>query len=127
MPARPRTPTLSAHAIERWQERVDPSAPRRDAATDLLRFVLSGRRRPTPRHWTAVRPQPGVWFVYDAEQPGVCAVVVDRTVVTVLTRALCRATNRRRGGIPEARRRPVCLREPIDVEAFALDRWPEVA
>jgi hypothetical protein len=37
-----------------------------------------------------VQAEPGLTFIYWAELPGVVALVKDRTVVTVLTRRLCK-------------------------------------
>jgi hypothetical protein len=84
---------VSAHACVRWCERVDPAASDREAWLALHDLVARGRHRPTPRHWTVARPQPGLVFVYLAERPDVCALVCDGAVVTVLTRTLCRMTD----------------------------------
>ena len=80
---------LSRHALERWSERVgcEPTAL---PASDLNRFLLTGRRRPRPRHWTRTYAEPGTVFVYSADRPGVCVVVRDGIAVTVLTRGLFR-------------------------------------
>lgn len=88
------TPTNAAkvalHAAERWMQRVDRGASIREANFAVQRFVALGRVRPTCRHWMRgrVRQEPGTVFVYNAERPDVCAVVVQGVVVTVLTRAL---------------------------------------
>ena len=83
---------ISAHAVARWTERVDRTAGTNEARLALGQLVSMGRVRATPRHWTDAQPAPGVTFVYWSHRPSVCAVVVDRTVVTVLTRALCATT-----------------------------------
>ena len=57
-----------------------------------MSFVNRGRKRPTPRHWTRVRPAPGLRFVYWAERPDVCALLLGGKVVTVTTRALYHTT-----------------------------------
>ena len=88
---------LTAHALQRWQERVDTGATLTQARLELDQFVSCGRARPTPRHWTHVKPTPGLTFVYCAQRPSVCALVVGGVVVTVLTRALYRATAPRGG------------------------------
>jgi hypothetical protein len=49
-----------------------------------------GKRRPTPRHWTTVQPEPGLTFIYWAELPYICAIVKNGVVVTILTRRLCK-------------------------------------
>ena len=91
---------LTAHAIGRWQERVDPHATKFDAARALSDLLAQGRRRPTPRRWTTAAPEPGLIFVYAAARPGVCALVRDGTVITVLSRALCRSRSSRRTSEP---------------------------
>jgi hypothetical protein len=85
-------PRVTHHAVDRYLERVDPAATRRQAAEAIRRIVGLGNARSTPRHWMRdlVRHTPGLRFVYLAEQPGVCALVVDGAVVTILTRQLCR-------------------------------------
>jgi hypothetical protein len=83
---------ISAHAVARWAERVDPAAGPNEARLALAQLVSMGRARSTPRHWTDARPAPGVTFIYWSQRPSVCAVVADGTVVTVLTRALCAST-----------------------------------
>src|SRR4051812_44162760 len=91
-----RTRRISRHAVERWQERVERGASPRDAHGALRDFLAGGRVRPTPRHWTTATPEPGLCFVYWAIRPGVCALVRENTVITILTRDLCR----RRGKAP---------------------------
>lgn len=83
---------LSAHSIDRWRERVDPNASEVEARLSLGQLISMGRTRATPRHWTDVDPAPGLRFVYWSERPSVCALVIDRVVVTVLTRGVCRST-----------------------------------
>ncbi|HEY7065734.1 MAG TPA: hypothetical protein VII06_29940 [Chloroflexota bacterium] len=110
--------TISRHAVERWQERVEPGASALGARLALRALLDAGRVRPTPRHWTRVTPEPGLCFVYAADQPGVCALVRDRVVVTVLTRALCRASRR---PTPDVLPMPVwgCWQRP----SLCLERW----
>lgn len=83
---------LSAHAVQRWCERVDPAASLVEARFALGQLVGNGRVRATPRHWTDADPAPGLTFVYWAQRPEICALILDGVVVTVLTRALCRTT-----------------------------------
>ena len=115
-----RTRTISRHAVERWQERVECGSADPDARGALREFLARGRVRPTPRHWTTATPEPGLCFVYWSSRPGVCALVRQNTVVTVLTRDLCRG---RRKAPPElvplaaVPRRPRVLAAP----AFTLD------
>lgn len=78
---------LSAHAIERWRDRVSPHLTLQEAGDELARFVAHATRRPCPRHWMRrSRPAPGDLYLYAAETPGVCAIARSRTVVTVLVR-----------------------------------------
>jgi hypothetical protein len=104
--------SLSFHAVERWQQRVDPNASRLEARLSLGRFVSLSRVRATPRHWMRgdVVPAPGLSFVYCAERPEVCALARDGVVLTVLTRALCSSGSSRRHLRLVAR--PVALAEP---------------
>jgi hypothetical protein len=83
---------LSAHAVQRWSERVDPGAAQIEARFALGQLISHGRVRATPRHWTDVGADPGLTFVYWSHRPTVCALIVDGVVVTVLTRTLCRST-----------------------------------
>lgn len=83
---------LSAHAVQRWRERVDFGATPTEARFELGQLISRGRVRATPRHWTDADPAPGLTFVYWAQRPSVCALIVDGVVVTVLTRTLCRNT-----------------------------------
>ena len=88
---------LSAHAVARYRERVDPGVSPLEARLALGRLVALGRAGATPRHWMRadVQPGPGVRFIYWASRPDVCAVARDGVVVTVLTRALCRGVTSR--------------------------------
>jgi hypothetical protein len=88
----PFTLHISQHAVLRWQERVERDASWTAARLALGQFVSRGRIRPTPRHWTDVDPSPGLRFLYCAERPNVCALVMGGTVITVLTRELSKKT-----------------------------------
>jgi hypothetical protein len=85
-------PRVTHHAVERYIDRVEPSATRHQAASAIARIVGRGQVRSNPRHWMRglVRQTPGLRFIYLAEQPGVCALVIDGAVVTIITRRLCR-------------------------------------
>lgn len=83
---------LSAHVVQCWCERVDPGATQLEARFALAQLVSNGRVRATPRHWTDADPAPGLTFVYWAQRPSICVLIVDGVVVTVLTRTLCRST-----------------------------------
>jgi len=85
-----RNVNLSAHALSRWTERAQVVRNPARARIELGEFVARGRRRPTPRRWTTVHPYPGLTFIYWAERSDLVALVKDRTVVTVLSRSVCR-------------------------------------
>lgn len=85
------------HAIERFKQRV--AAVSTAEADRRIRQAAGGARaRPTPRWWTPVAPAPGLTFLYPAELPGVCLLVRNGAVLTVLERAQCRSWHQ---GIPE--------------------------
>src|SRR4051812_18762751 len=86
---------VSRHAVKRWQQRVAPHTTWMAARIEVEEFLRLGRLRPTPRHWTSTFPKPGVCFVYYWRKPQVCALIVDHTVVTVVTRDLCSGQRRR--------------------------------
>ena len=91
-----KTLRLTHHAIERYQERVAPAISSAEARMALQRFVSMGRMRPTPRRWmSSERAEPGTRFVYWSRQPGVCAILLDGAVVTVITAELVRTSPRR--------------------------------
>jgi hypothetical protein len=114
-----RTRTVSRHAVERWQERVERGSAALAARGALREFLARGRVRPTPRHWTTATPEPGLCFVYWASRPGVCALVRQNTVVTILTRDLCRG---RRKAPPEPRRiAPPRRPRPVVTRPLAWD------
>ena len=88
--------SITGHAIERCQQRVAAALTFGETRDLLSTMVSSGRTRETPRKWTkrSVSPAPGLGFVYWAELPDVCGLVVGHTLVTVLTRDLCKRTRR---------------------------------
>jgi hypothetical protein len=81
---------ITKHAIERYQARVNPKASQDDARLMLCRMVCMGHVRSTPRHWmrTAAKT-PGLVFVYWSQMPGVCALVLNGALITVITRKTC--------------------------------------
>ena len=111
-------PIQQRHAAERWVQRVDRGASVHEANLPVRRFVAMGRARPTSRHWMRgrVRPEPGTPFVYNACRPGLCAVVVDGLVVTILTRSLFAARPRHFAPVPTAL-------GPIPAGERAKSRW----
>lgn len=86
------TPVITRHAIERYQQRVDPRASVREAAVALNRILDRAATCSRPRRWSRVIGQaPGTRYLYSAERPGVCLVVAGGAVVTVHSRTLCAA------------------------------------
>lgn len=85
-------PRISAHAVDRYIERVKPSASRDEARWCIAWTMAHGQIRSTPRHWMRTRAwlTPGLRFVYWAGQADVCLLVLEGVVITVTTRALCR-------------------------------------
>lgn len=87
-----RRPSVTRHAVDRYIERVEPAATRYQARAAIAQIVHRGHASPTPRHWMRgrVRWTPGLRFIYLADRPGVCALVRDGAVVTIITRRLYR-------------------------------------
>ena len=115
-------PHISRHAIERYQQRVDPSASYLEAQLALTRFVTLGRHRPVPRWWMRghVRTDPGVRFCYLSASPHLCAVLVEGVVVTVLTKSMFAASRRVSDHIRPAER---VHRQPVNAADRARWRW----
>jgi hypothetical protein len=82
---------VSSHAVDRYIERVDRRASRQEALFGLGQIVALGRSRPLPRHWLRdhVAPAAGLTFLTWCQRPGICLLVRDGVVVTVITRAMC--------------------------------------
>jgi hypothetical protein len=83
---------ITAHAIERWQGRVDPASTWLAAHLAIRKLLNTGRSRPTPRHWMRRPVEPGTTYVFNAFSPGVCVIVADETAVRIITRELVRST-----------------------------------
>jgi len=84
---------ISSHAVERYVERVDRGASRREAALALRQILSLSRSRPVPRHWlrSYVPASVGLTFVTWSHRPQICLLVRDGVVVTLITRAMCPA------------------------------------
>jgi hypothetical protein len=80
---------VTAHAIERYQARVDPTASRRAGLRAIREIVADGKNRSKPRHWTNVGARPGCRYVYSAKHPGICLVIRGGAVVTLFSRTTC--------------------------------------
>jgi hypothetical protein len=84
------TPVITKHAIERYQQRVDPRASVREAAVAMSRILDRAAVCSNPRRWSRVIAKaPGTRYLYSADNPGVCLVVAGGAVVTVHSRAVC--------------------------------------
>ena len=84
-------PFVTAHAIERYQDRVDSCVSRREALRAIREILARANRRSRPRHWTKVDARPGCRYLYSADHPDVCLVLRGGAVVTVFSRASCSA------------------------------------
>lgn len=84
-------PFVTAHAIERYQDRVDPYVSRRDALRAIREILTHAKGRSRPRHWTKVDARPGCRYLYSADCPGICLVLRGGAVVTVFSRVSCSA------------------------------------
>lgn len=81
---------VTRHAIERYQQRVEPGRSYEGARRRLEQMVGLGRTRSTPRHWMRgkVAPTPGLRFLYWSQLPNVCALLKDGVVITIVTRSM---------------------------------------
>ena len=83
---------ISQHAVQRYSDRVDRASPPAVARLQIAEILARGRWRAWPRHWMrGTSSPPGTRFVYWAELPGVCVIVIEGTAVTLITRQLTRA------------------------------------
>jgi hypothetical protein len=99
-------PIISRHAIDRYRERVDPSARPRDAAARISRILDSATARPRPRHWMRIAATaPGTSYLYSAAYPNVGLVVANGVVVTLHSRLTCKSWSRRWTGLDGRRSR----------------------
>lgn len=85
---------ITAHAIQRWRQRVDPDASWLATHLAIRKLLNSGRARPTARHWMRRPSAPGTRYVYSASYPGICVIVTGATAVTVITRKLAQTSPR---------------------------------
>src|SRR4051794_11546231 len=83
---------LTQHEIDRYRQRVAPTASPQEARLVLGRMVCLSRARSTPRHWMRdIKQTPGLRYLYWAELPGVCGLALDGALLTLITRELCRS------------------------------------
>jgi hypothetical protein len=105
---------ITDHVVQRYCQRVDPRATAAEARLVLGRMVSLGRVRSTPRHWMRnVNKTPGLVFLYWAELPGVCGLVLNGALVTLVTRELCQRDRHHLQLVPSA-------------TAPAVDRLPQL-
>jgi hypothetical protein len=83
------SPFISAHAIERYRQRVDPTATTRQAVQSIRALLASGNARSRPRKWTRVPVRAGFRYLYSSNPADVCLVLKGGAVVTVFSRAAC--------------------------------------
>ena len=83
---------VTEHSVKRCQQRIAPSLTCNKTRALLQAMVSKGRSRATPRRWTKgnVLPTPGLRSVYWSGLPDVCGLVVNHTLVTVVTRLIGR-------------------------------------
>jgi hypothetical protein len=90
---------ISQHAVQRYTDRVDRATSPAVARLRIAQILALGRWRPSPRHWmSGASRRPGTRFVYWAELPSVCVIVVEGTAVTLVTRELTRGPRMRPPG-----------------------------
>ena len=76
--------TVSHHAIQRYQERVEAMC-RGRVERQLRRLVLDARWYPLPRPWTQIVIHPGSHYGYSPRRADVCLVEREGVVRTVLS------------------------------------------
>ena len=81
---------ITAHAVQRYCERVEPGSSAQTANAAITEIAATGRRRARPRRWTRIAGcRPGAVYVYSHVHPGVCLVMRREAVVTVFSRRAC--------------------------------------
>ena len=83
---------VTRHAIDRFRDRVEPSATPVEAINAIHQISSSARTCSRPRRWcrlVGVGTRPGSRYLYSAEYPGVCLVVRGDAVVTLFSRRVC--------------------------------------
>src|SRR5688572_8909441 len=81
---------MSQHAVQRYLERVAPGSPVGVAVKTMEHILQTARVRSKPRRWMkGVTVRPGSRYLYAADHPNVCLVLVGEVVVTVYSRRVC--------------------------------------
>jgi hypothetical protein len=94
----PGSVVLTAHAVQRYRERVE-GVQRRIAARRLRHLMTTAEWQHRPRTWTEVVLHPEVVYGYSPNRPDVCLLVRGQALVTVLSqRFLLQAMSRPRAG-----------------------------
>jgi|GEM_PF-6753993 len=83
---------LTRHAVQRFIERVRPTASWHEARAELASLAASARAS-RPRRWmrTARPASPGTIYLYPRGMPGVALIVRTGVIVTVMSKACCRS------------------------------------
>jgi hypothetical protein len=111
------TPIITRHAIERYQQRVDRSASKREAGIAISQILDKATARARPRRWSrTIAHATGSRYLYSADHPGICLVVAGGAVITVHSRPVCAAWQHLRLELVDGRtRRP---RPTLDLPAM---------
>lgn len=82
---------ISVHAVERFQQRVEPMRWDRTVQA-IAALARTAKTRTQPRHWMRGLGihQPETTYLYNSLFPDVCMIVRNHCIVTVYTRAPCR-------------------------------------
>jgi hypothetical protein len=84
------TVVVSTHAIDRFIQRVDPTASRPEAALNIRQMLDDAKARATPRKWTGITARPGSRYLYSPTHPGICLVERGGRIRTVFARETSR-------------------------------------
>lgn len=86
------TAVVSRHAAERYAERVDTTCDLRQASMLIEDALRDATANAKPRRWMrqAWAAPAGSRFVYSSRYPGLCLIVCNGVVTTVVTRDTCR-------------------------------------
>ena len=105
---------ISNHAIERYQQRVNPAASRQEALDAIRSIVSKATTRSRPRHWMRVAATaPGTRYLYSAATPHVGLVKANGVIVTVHSRRVCAAWATPIGGLQGRKRSQVTKRDQV--------------
>ncbi|MEJ8277444.1 hypothetical protein [Pseudonocardia spirodelae] len=80
----PESVILTAHAVQRYRERVE-GVQRRIAVRRLRHLLDTAQWEHRPRPWTEIVLHPEVVYGYSPDRPDVCLLVRGNALVTVLS------------------------------------------